>query len=127
MICDDEADQSATKEAFALVRTLVEMRLRRGRMTVVDATSVQAWSRASLLSIAKEAARPTVAIVFDLPEQVIAGQNQSRARIVDPAVLEQQSRDLKSTLAELSGEGFTHVYILRSPADVNGAEICFEN
>ncbi len=121
-ICDDEADQAATKDAFELLSVMLTMRLRRGRLTVVDATSVQAWARASLLAIAKETQRPVVAIVFDLPREVVAAQNQSRQRTVDAAVIEQQFTDLRATLAQLAGEGLQATYILRSQADVNAVE-----
>jgi len=123
LVSDDEADQSATKDAFELLNWLVEKRLQRGKLTVVDATSVQAWSRASLLAIAKQRAVPAVAVVFDLPPDIVAAQNLARAsRTVDPEIIAQQNRDLQISLRELPNEGFAAVYILRSSDDVNAAE-----
>ena len=126
-ICDDEADQSTTKDAFELLGTVLRMRLSRGRLTIVDATSVQAWARASLLTIAREWQRPAVAIVFDLPRGVIAAQNQSRDRNVDEAVMEQQVLDLKTSLQELPGEGLAGIYVITTQAEINAAEIHLEN
>ena len=41
LVSDDENDQRATPDAFALVHFLARTRLRRGRLTVIDATNVQ--------------------------------------------------------------------------------------
>jgi len=128
LVSDDEADQSATKDAFELLHWLVEKRLQRGKLTVVDATSVQAWSRASLLAIAKQREVPAVAIVFHLPPEIVAAQNCARAsRNVHSEVIAQQNRDLEVSLLELPNEGFAAVYILRSPEDVNAAEFRLKN
>ena len=40
MVADSPTDQAATPDAFALLNFIVAMRLRAGRLTVVDATSV---------------------------------------------------------------------------------------
>src|SRR5258706_1742537 len=51
-VSDDEADQSASGDAFEVLRLITGKRLRRGRLTVIDATNVQRDSRRSLLAIA---------------------------------------------------------------------------
>ncbi|MEO5922567.1 MAG: AAA family ATPase [Bryobacteraceae bacterium] len=128
LICDDEADQSATKDAFELLQSILKKRLSRGKLTVVDATNVQAWARASLLVIARECDVPCAAIVFDLPPEVCAAHNQARrGRIVATDVIEQQSRDLRATLQELPAEGVSPVHLLRTPQEVDTAVICYEN
>src|SRR3954447_21950028 len=54
LVSDDENDQSATKPAFELLHTIVEKRLERGRLTVVDATSVRREDRKSLVQIGRK-------------------------------------------------------------------------
>src|ERR687896_737764 len=54
MVADDENDQSATPAAFALLHHIAGVRLRGGRLTVVDATNVKAEDRASLVRLARE-------------------------------------------------------------------------
>ncbi|MFD0854040.1 AAA family ATPase, partial [Actinomadura adrarensis] len=54
IVSDDENDQSATGDAFDLLHYIVRKRLRRGLLTVVDATNVQPKARESLLRIAKD-------------------------------------------------------------------------
>ena len=41
LVADDENDQSATPDAFDVLHYIVGTRLRRGLLTVVDATNVQ--------------------------------------------------------------------------------------
>ena len=50
LIADDENDQSATPDAFDVLHYIVGTRLRRGLLTVVDATNVQQDARAALVS-----------------------------------------------------------------------------
>lgn len=117
LVCDDEADQSATADAFAVLHLIVEKRLRRGKLTVVDATNVQPWARSLLLQQAQAAKVPAIAIVLDVPESVYLEQNLQRDRRVDPTVLGQQVRDLRAGLAGLRNEGFDEVYTLTEPEE----------
>src|SRR6476661_8305210 len=48
-VSDDETDQTPSGNAFEALRLITGKRLRRGRLTVIDATSVQRDSRRSLL------------------------------------------------------------------------------
>jgi len=45
LVADDENDQSATKDAFEVLHFIAGKRLQAGRLTVVDATSVQPEAR----------------------------------------------------------------------------------
>ena len=47
LVADDENDQSATADAFDVLHYIAGTRLRRGRLTVVDATNVQPHARAA--------------------------------------------------------------------------------
>ena len=65
IVSDDENDQSATSDAFALLHEIVRKRLARGRLTVVDATNVQPEGRKPLIALAREYHLFAEAIVFD--------------------------------------------------------------
>src|SRR5688572_31216176 len=54
LVSDDENSQAATKDAFELLHFIARKRLAAGRLTVVDATNVQAESRKPLVEIARE-------------------------------------------------------------------------
>ena len=78
LVGDDESDQTASKDAFDVLRFVSEKRLGAGRLTVVDATSVRSEHRAALLALATRHRAPAVAIVFDLPADMCFERNELR-------------------------------------------------
>src|SRR5260370_16118726 len=64
MVGDDENDQGVTKDAFEVLRFVAEKRLALGRLTVIDATNVQAESRKPLVALARQYHCLPVAVVF---------------------------------------------------------------
>jgi predicted kinase len=124
VITDDPHAQAATDDAFDLLHRILAMRLRRGRLTVVDATNVEAWARAELLAVARRHRRPAVAIVLDLPLEVALARNLARQEPRPPAAaVRRQHRWLTDTIAELHSEGFEAVHHLRSAAEIDAARI----
>jgi len=124
LVSDDENDQTATADAFAVLQFVASRRLARGRLVVVDATNVQAESRKSLVTLAREHHFIPVAIVFDLPERLCEDRNRGREdRRFGAHVIRQQANQLRRSLRGLEREGFRYVHVLRSPADVEAAEI----
>jgi protein phosphatase len=123
-VSDDESDQSVSGDAFQLLRLITTKRLQRGKLTVIDATSVQPDARQSLLSLAAKHAAPAVAMVLHLPLEVCLARNQSRAdRQVSPEVVKKQVADLEVSLPGLPNEGFVHVYVLDNPEDIDSAVV----
>ena len=78
LVSDDENDQSATPDAFDVLHYIAGKRLTAGRLTVVDATSVQPEARAPLVALAREHDVLPVAIVLDLPAPVCEARNARR-------------------------------------------------
>ncbi|MEV6953351.1 polynucleotide kinase-phosphatase [Streptomyces sp. NPDC051183] len=128
LVADDENDQSASKEAFDVLHYIAGKRLAAGRLTVVDATSVQAESRRQLVNLAREHDVLPIAIVLDLPEEVCAERNAGRPdRAGLPrAVIQRHRRDLRRSLRGLEREGFRKVHVLRSVEEVEAAEVVLE-
>jgi protein phosphatase len=124
VVSDDESDQSASADAFQLLRLIAAKRLRRGRLTVIDATNVQRTVRRSLLALAAKNSAPTAAIVLNLPLEACLARNRSRpARPVGPEVVEKQAADLVASLPGLETEGFTYVYIIDNTMDIDSAAV----
>jgi protein phosphatase len=123
-ITDDPHAQAATDDAFDLLHRILAMRLRRGRLTVVDATNVESWARVELVAVARRHRRPAAAIVLDLPLDVALDRNAARGmpRPPDRAV-RRQHRWLHDALGTLPDEGFTIVHHLRSADEIDAAEI----
>ncbi|GAA4906967.1 putative kinase [Streptomonospora salina] len=127
LVSDDENDQSATADAFELLHHIVATRLRRGLLTVVDATNVQQRARAELVRIAKKHDVLATAIVLDVPEALARERNAARTdRDFGSHVLHRQRRELKRGLNKLGKEGFRRVYALDGPADAEAARVEME-
>ncbi len=124
MITDDPTAQGATEDAFDLLHRSLAMRLRRGRLTVVDATNVEDWARAQIIAIARRHRRPAVAIVLDLPLSVALERNTTRAAPRPPsAALRRQHGWLRDSLGSLADEGFAAVHVLRTPEEIDGSRV----
>jgi protein phosphatase len=117
LVSDDENDQSSTGPAFALLHAIVAERLRLGRLTVVDATSVRKEDRAPLVELARKFHVLPIAVVLDVSPGVCQARNRGRAdRRFGAHVTVSQSRELRRGLAGLRREGFRHVFVLDGDA-----------
>ncbi len=124
LVSDDENDQSATKDAFEVLHFVAAKRLAARKLTVVDATSVQPEARKPLIALAREHHCLPVAIVFNLPENICQERNQHRPdRDFGPHVVRQQTVQLRRSLHGLPREGFSNVFVVSSPEQVDSVEI----
>ncbi len=124
MVSDDENDQSATKPAFELLYDGVQQRLRLGRLTVVDATSVRREDRQPLVQLARKFHVLPVAIVLDVPARVCQERNRERPdRQFGSHVVDRQIHELKRGLGGLKREGFNHVYRLDGVREIDAVVV----
>jgi protein phosphatase len=124
LVADDENDQSATTDAFAVLHFIAGRRLAQPRFTVVDATNVQREARRSLIELAKQHDLFPVAIVLDMPEAICQERNHSRPdRDFGTHVVRQQRSQLRKSLKGLQREGFRRVAVLNTPEEVDAAEV----
>ena len=127
LVSDDETDQTVTSEAFELVHAIAAKRLARRRLTVIDATSVRAEDRKSLVELARRYHALPVAIVFDIPEELCLARNKARAdRSIPGRVVGDHVRLLRRSLRGLEREGFRSVHILRLETEVAEATVLRE-
>jgi predicted kinase len=124
MVADDANDQTATDAAFELLHVALAMRLARRRLTVVDATNVEAWTREPLLAAARQHRRPAAAIVFDLPLATCLKRNGVRTdRRLPAASIRRQHARMLGSLAGLSAEGFDPIAVLPTTEAVEAVRI----
>jgi len=122
LVSGDENAQDATHDAFEALYFVARQRLRRGLLTVIDATNVQADARKHIVALAKEFDVLPVAVVLDLPEDVLTARHRARTdRHFGPHVIPQQVGQLRKSLGKLQTEGFRQVTVLRSVEDVGSA------
>jgi protein phosphatase len=124
LVADDANDQAATGPAFEVLHFIAGKRLDAGRLTVVDATNVQREARAPLVELARAHDVLPVAIVLDMPERVCAERNAARPdRDFGRHVLRRQRQQLRRSIKGLQREGFRRAFVLRSPEEVEAAEV----
>src|SRR6478736_1049228 len=113
LVCDDETNQAASKDAFETLHFVAARRMQNRRLTVIDATNVQPEARKPLLELARRYHYLTTAIVFDLPADLCHARNQQRPdRSFGPHVVHGHVQQLQRSLRNLGREGFRDVYVL---------------
>jgi protein phosphatase len=124
LVSDDENDQSVTNDAFEVLGFIASKRLAAARLTVIDATNVQAESRKPLIALARKYHCLPVAIVLNLPPKLCHERNQERPnRNFGSHVVRRQNKQLKRSLRYLKREGFRKVYVLSSAEEVAAVTI----
>jgi len=122
MVADDETVKDANQDAFDLVHFIIEKRLKRGLLTVVDATNLQPEGRRKLVEIARKHHLFPIAIALNLPEEVLQERNAA-ARQLPQRVIRNHHRELKRSMRKLKKEGFRKWYELKDAATVEAVEV----
>ena len=112
LVGEGEHDQLAGKDAFDVLDVVLERRLKRKLLTVVDSLALDAKRRASLRAMAARFDVPCVAVVFETPPEVCRARNKSRVgRAVPAKVLADQLKSAAGVRAVLEDEGFAGVHV----------------
>jgi len=124
VVSDDETDQDATEDAFRLVNFIAETRLRRRKLTVIDATNVRPEDRAQLVRLARSHHALTVAFVINPGEEICHERNMSRPdRQFGPHIVRNQTRTIKRGLKRIDKEGIRYVHEFKSVEQIDAVEI----
>ncbi|MFE4206085.1 AAA family ATPase [Streptomyces goshikiensis] len=113
LVSDDAGCQEATDDAAFALQAVLEARLARRKMTVVDATNCEEAVRANLIATARRHGVPTVALVVPTPASVCVERQEGRPanrRVPEPVVLTQHAA-MVDAWPGLPGEGFDHVVV----------------
>lgn len=125
LVADSENALNVNEDAFEVLHLIVAKRLKQGKLTVVDATNVQAEARKSLLALARQYHVMAVAIVLHLPEKILLERHTLRSdRDFGAHVIRNQRRDLQRSLSYLRKEGFKYSFILENQAEIDAVQIC---
>ncbi len=123
LVSNDETSLDSTKDAFDALHHVLKIRLKRGLLTVIDATNVQREARQPLLDIAKEFHVFSVAIVLNTPDELCLERNKLRPdRQFGPHVVRNHNRDLRRSLRHLDRD-FRYVFVLDSLEEIEAATI----
>jgi protein phosphatase len=119
LVTDDENDLNATGDAFDVLQFIAGKRLARGKLTVIDATNVQAEARKPLLALAYEHDVLPVAVVLNVRDDVCHTRNKARPdRNFGPHVVRNHCMQLRRSLRGLEREGFRYAHVLSTPEEI---------
>ena len=110
LVGEGEQDQRAGTDAFAVLALVLERRLRRGLLTVVDTLGLERDRRQGYVALARRHGVPVVAVAFDVPAAECRARNARRPRPVPPKVLAGQLRRWAEVREELADDGFDAVH-----------------
>ena len=126
LVADNENSMEASSDAFETLYSVVEKRLARQLLTVIDATNIQDYARDRILEIARRFDAPTVALVFDVPEDVLIKRTILRAdRPFGEEVVLEHLVDFRKTIQTLPEEGFDYIHVLNGVEEVNEAVVAY--
>jgi len=124
LVSDDETDQSASADAFALVGAIAEIRLKRRLLTVIDATNVRSADRKAWIELARRWHALPVAIVIDPGIDICVARNKSRQdRPFGAQVIQRMTSEIRRGLGGLQREGFRQVWKFTSEVEVDSVVI----
>lgn len=118
LVSDDEANQTATDAAYTVFYSILRGRLSLGRLSVADATNLDAATRLRLRTLAAEFGRPSVALVLDVPIERCQAQNRARARRVPDDVILLHYEQYRTARELLPTEGHSAVHTIPADADI---------
>ncbi len=112
LVGEGEHDQRAGTDAFAVLDLVVDRRLTRGLLTVVDTLGLDRPRRREYVARARSHDRPVVAVAFDdvSPAECRARNAGRPGRPVPAKVLSAQLSRWPAVLAELPEDGFDAVH-----------------
>ena len=117
LVSDDENNLDATNDAFEVLQLIAAKRLKRGKLTVVDALNLRREDRAKLVQLAKDNYALAAAIIIETPIRTLFDRHAYRTdRNFGRSVLEKQFDDYKRSLRSVEKEGFSYTYYL-NPED----------
>lgn len=124
LVSDNETDQSASADAFDLVRTIAEKRLKRRKLAVIDATNVRAADRKGWIDVARRWHALPVALVIEPGIDICIERNKSRPdRQFGGQVVQRMVAEIRKGLRGLQREGFRQVWQLSTPESVEAATV----
>ena len=109
-LSDDPDNQTINDETFALLHRILEVRLRLGRMTVVDATNLDADGRAAIKRIGRTARLPVHLVTITGDRALLTQRNAERSRSVPAAVLFEQINTMLGLPATLEKERWDAIH-----------------
>jgi len=109
MVGEGEHDQRAGGDAFDILHAVLERRLQRRLLTVIDSLGSDAGLRRQWLELARSHGVSTMAVIFDVGPADMRARNRARERPVPADVLKGQLARWPEVKASVGDDGFDAV------------------
>ena len=110
LVGEGEDDQRAGTDAFAVLDLVLERRLARGLVTVIDSLGLDAKKRAGWRALAERHGVAAHAVVFDTPAEECKARNKRRGDPVPAKVVATQLANHAAQRDAIDDEGFAAVH-----------------
>ena len=121
-------DDESSLDSITLLHFIAETRLKRRKLTVIDAINVRQEDRAHFVRIAKKYHALAVAIVLDPGADLCQERNKARYdRQFGPHVVRNHMLSLRRNLRGIGKEGFRYVHELGSVEAIDSLKIARES
>jgi F420-dependent oxidoreductase-like protein len=107
-----ENDLDASTDAFALLATIIRLRLKRRLSTVIDTLGFDPTLRAEWIALAKANRLPCHAVVMLTPDAVCKERNRGRSKQVPAQVLADQLKRMRNVVIDIETEPFDSVHTI---------------
>jgi F420-dependent oxidoreductase-like protein len=107
-----ENDLDASTDAFALLATIVGLRMKRRLSTVIDTLGFDPTLRAEWIALAKANRLPCHAVVMLTPDAVCKERNRGRIKLVPAQVLADQLKRMRNVVIDIETEPFDSVHTI---------------
>lgn len=112
IVCDDDNNQQANRDAFDLFYFILHKRMFQGRFTIADSTALQASARLKILEVARRHNYFTSLLLFNISPATCMQRDKGRERMVGEQVITYHTGLLQRTIAEAPTEGWHQIHVL---------------
>ena len=112
IVCDDDNNQQANRDAFDLFYFILHKRMFQGRFTIADSTALQANARLKILEVARRHNYFTSLLLFNISPATCMQRDKGRERMVGEQVITYHTGLLQRTIAEAPTEGWHQIHVL---------------
>jgi polynucleotide kinase-phosphatase len=115
----DEADvlqntyQQLSQKAFEAMDSIIETRASLNKLTIVDATHLYSDDRMKYIEMARRHHVPSVAIVLDIPTDILMERDENRDNPRGKKRVKQQAQTFAKNKRYIKKEGFRYQYLLK--------------
>jgi F420-dependent oxidoreductase-like protein len=117
-----ENDLDASPDAFALLTTIISLRIKRRLSTVIDALGFDPALRAEWIALAKANGLPCHAVIMATPDALCKERNRGRTKQVPTTVLADQLKRRRQVVSDVGTEPFDSVHTIDATVTESSAK-----